>query len=109
MNIQTLTDASSGADRGSLMRLLFGRPLASDEDSKERIGPAPGVPIFGLDALGSAAYGPEAAVTVLIPLGLAGIAFALPITVGIIILLGIVYAKLQKEWGSWWRLPRGSR
>jgi hypothetical protein len=57
----------------SLVNLLFGKPLASDEDRAEKIGTATGVPIFGLDALGSAAYGPEAALTLLIPLGAAGI------------------------------------
>ena len=56
----------------SLSNLLLGRPLASDEARAEQIGPAAGIPIFGLDALSSAAYGPEAALTLLIPLGAAG-------------------------------------
>jgi hypothetical protein len=29
----------------------FGRPLASTEDRRQRVGPAHGIPIFGLDAL----------------------------------------------------------
>ena len=45
----------------SLTDLLLGRPLATREEGAERIGPAAGIPIFGLDALSSAAYGPEAA------------------------------------------------
>ncbi len=53
--------------------LIFGRPLATEDDKSERIGPSKGIPIFGLDALSSAAYGPEAAMTLLIPLGMAGI------------------------------------
>lgn len=57
---------------------LFGRPLASSEEHQEKIGPAAGVPVLGLDALASAAYGPEAALTLLIPLGMAGIACAGP-------------------------------
>jgi hypothetical protein len=40
----------------SLVNFLFGKPLASAEDRAEKIGSAAGVPIFGLDALGSAAY-----------------------------------------------------
>jgi hypothetical protein len=44
----------------SLVNLLFGKLLASAEDRAEKIGHAAGVTIFGLDALGSAAYGPEA-------------------------------------------------
>ncbi len=46
--------------------VLFGRPLASWEDQGERISPVQGIPIFGLDALSSAAYGPEAALTILL-------------------------------------------
>ncbi len=37
---------------------VFGRRLASDEEDAHKIGPATGVPVLGLDALGSAAYGP---------------------------------------------------
>src|SRR2546429_6458448 len=57
----------------SLLDLLLGKPLASDQARAECIGVAAGIPIFGLDALSSAAYGPEAALTLLIPLGAAGI------------------------------------
>lgn len=71
--------------------LLFGRPLATSEERAEHIGPAAGIPIFGLDALSSAAYGPEAALTLLIPLGLGGIHFIGPITAAILILLVILY------------------
>ncbi len=74
-----------------LVDLLIGRPLASDEDAEQRIGPAAGIPIFGLDALGSAAYGPEAALTVLLPLGAAGIVYVLPLSFAVIVLLAIVY------------------
>ena len=44
---------------------------ASDERA-EHIGVAAGIPIFGLDALTSAAYGPETALALLIPLGAMG-------------------------------------
>lgn len=71
--------------------LLFGRPLATSEERAEHIGPAAGIPIFGLDALSSAAYGPEAALTLLIPLGLNGIHYIGPITAAILILLVILY------------------
>jgi amino acid transporter len=71
--------------------MLIGRPLATEEDKAERIGPGKGIPVFGLDALSSAAYGPEAALTLLIPLGMAGVRYIWPITISIIVLLGIVY------------------
>ena len=75
---------------------MFGRPLSSEEDAKEQIGPAVGIPVFGLDALSSAAYGPEAALTILIPLGLLGVAYILPISLTIILLLGIVYFSYRQ-------------
>ena len=71
--------------------LLFGQPLATSDERAEHIGPAAGIPVFGLDALSSAAYGPEAALTLLIPLGLVGVHFILPITAAILILLVILY------------------
>src|SRR5260370_19972482 len=74
-----------------LFVLLVGGPLATEEEAAERIGPAKGVPIFGLDALSSAAYGPEAALTILIPLGMAGVAHIVPIGISIVVLLAIVY------------------
>jgi len=80
----------------SLIDVLVGRPLATEEEKAERIGAAKGVPIFGLDALSSAAYGPEAALTLLIPLGLAGVAYIVPISVSIILLLAIVYFSYRQ-------------
>jgi hypothetical protein len=53
----------------SLSISLFGRPLATDEEGERRVGVWAGIPMLGLDALGSAAHGPEAALTLLIPLG----------------------------------------
>ena len=80
----------------SLTDLLLGRPLATEEEKAERIAPGKGIPIFGLDALSSAAYGPEAALTLLIPLGMAGVAYIVPISISIIILLGIVYFSYRQ-------------
>jgi amino acid transporter len=80
----------------ALVDLLLGRPLATEEEKAERIGPAKGIPIFGLDALSSAAYGPEAALTLLIPLGMAGVAYIVPISLSIIVLLGIVYFSYRQ-------------
>jgi amino acid transporter len=84
------------AARKSIFDLLFGRPLSSDEDAAEQVGPAAGIGIFGLDALSSAAYGPEAALTLLIPLGIAGISYIVPISASIIVLMGIVYFSYRQ-------------
>ncbi len=79
-----------------LVNVLFGRPLASSEDQGQRITPAQGVPTFGLDALSSAAYGPEAALTILLSLGLAGVRYVVPLTAAIITLLLIVYFSYRQ-------------
>jgi amino acid transporter len=71
--------------------LILGKPLQTSDERAEQIGPATGIPIFGLDALSSAAYGPEAALSLLIPLGILGIHYIVPISAAIITLLVIVY------------------
>src|SRR5450755_1429623 len=75
---------------------LFGRPLATSEERAEHIGVAAGVPIFGLDALTSAAYGPETALVLLIPLGIRGIDHLIAITTAILILLVIVFLSYRQ-------------
>jgi amino acid transporter len=80
----------------AILDIILGRHLASDEDKDERVGPLAGVSVFGLDALSSAAYGPEAALTVLIPLGIAGVGFGLPITVAVSAILTIVYFSYRQ-------------
>ena len=80
----------------SINDVLFGKPLATSEERAEHIGVAAGIPIFGLDGLTSAAYGPEAAMTLLIPLGLVGIHYIVPIISAILILLGIVYFSYRQ-------------
>src|SRR5882762_4829934 len=80
----------------SFLDFLLGRPLASDEARAEQVGVSAGIPIFGLDALSSAGYGPEAALTLLIPLGAAGIAYIVPISMSIIVLLTIVYFSYRQ-------------
>src|ERR1700680_1048107 len=76
--------------------VLFGRPLASSEDQGERITPTQGIPVFGLDALSSAAYGPEAALKILLPLGLMGVRYIVPLTAAVIALLVIVYFSYRQ-------------
>jgi len=71
--------------------LILGKPLQTSDERGEQIGPAAGIPIFGLDALSSAAYGPEAALSLLIPLGILGVHYIIPISAAIITLLVIVY------------------
>jgi amino acid transporter len=102
--VKVIEQTAKPAPQKSILDILFGRPLSSEEDSGERIGPLEGVPVFGLDALSSAAYGPEAALTILIPLGLMGLAHIVPISLTIIVLLSIVYFSYRQTIAAY---PRG--
>ncbi len=80
----------------NILDLLVGKPIKTIDERAEQIGPARGVPIFGLDGLSSAAYGPEAALSLLIPLGLLGVQYIVPISAAIITLLIIVYFSYRQ-------------
>src|SRR5271155_4630515 len=80
----------------SLTDSIIGKPLATSEERAEHIGVAAGIPIFGLDGLTSAAYGPEAAMTLLIPLGIAGVEYGWRIIAAILVLLTIVYFSYRQ-------------
>ncbi len=80
----------------SFMNWLLGRPLRTSEERGEKLNARAGIPIFGLDALSSAAYGPEAALTLLIPLGAAGDSYIIPISASIILLLLIVFFSYRQ-------------
>ena len=80
----------------NLLDLVVGKPIKTSDERAEQIGPAQGIPIFGLDGLSSAAYGPEAALTLLLPLGLLGVRYIVPISAAIITLLVIVYFSYRQ-------------
>src|ERR1700738_2622203 len=80
----------------AILDLVLGRPLSSAEDKVERVGSFAGVSVFGLDALSSAAYGPEAALTVLLPLGVAGLSLVQPRPPASMVLLPIVYFSYRQ-------------
>src|SRR4051812_33542551 len=76
--------------------LLFGRPLANEEGDSQRVSAWTGVPILGLDALASAAYGPEAALAILAVLGAAEPFYAWRIMGCIVLLLATVYFSYRQ-------------
>lgn len=80
----------------NIVDLLVGKPLKTSDERAEQIGPIQGIPIFGLDGLSSAAYGPEAALSLLIPLGLLGVQYIVPVSAAIIALLVIVYFSYRQ-------------
>ncbi len=80
-----------------LTDVVIGKPLATSEAQHEHIGVAAGIPIFGLDGLTSAAYGPEQAMSLLIPLGLIGVQqHLMPIFSAILLLLTILYFSYRQ-------------
>jgi amino acid transporter len=84
------------AGRKSLRERLLGRPLRTEEQQVERIGVLRGIPVLGLDALASAAYGPEAALTILLPAGALAAFYVRPISLAILILLALLYLSYRQ-------------
>src|SRR5580704_4786395 len=80
----------------SILDLVVGKPIKTSDERAEQIGAVQGIPIFGLDGLSSAAYGPEAALSLLIPLGLIGVRYLIPVSAAIITLLVIVYFSYRQ-------------
>jgi len=80
----------------NILDVVVGKPIKTRDERAEQIGPAQGVPIFGLDGLSSAAYGPEAALSLLLPLGHPGVRYIVPISAAIITLLVIVYFSYRQ-------------
>ena len=80
----------------SFVDTLLGRRLASSEEGDQKIGALAGIPALGLDGLSSAAYGPEAALTILIPLGAVGLRYINPVTGLIVLLLLILYFSYRQ-------------
>src|SRR5882762_10146343 len=80
----------------NILDLIVGKPLRTSDERAEQIGVREGIPIFGLDALSSAAYGPEAALSLLIPLGVLGVQYIIPISTAIIVLLVIIYFSYRQ-------------
>jgi amino acid transporter len=79
-----------------ILNLILGRRLANQEYVERKINAFEGVPAMGLDALGSSAYGPEAALTILIPLGAAGVAHLGAVMLPILVLLAILSTSYRQ-------------
>lgn len=80
----------------NLNTLLFGRRLSNREHEDKKLGWIEAVPAMGLDGLGSSSYGPEAALTILIPLGALGLVYLGPVMGSIIALLVILYLSYRQ-------------
>jgi amino acid transporter len=69
---------------------------ASAEEEKHRLTVPEGIAALSLDALSSVAYGPEAILIVLVAAGVAGLRYALPITIAIVVLLAVLVISYRQ-------------
>ncbi len=76
--------------------LLIGRRLSNREQEARKIGWFEAVPAMGLDGLGSASYGPEAALTIMIPLGASSLNWVGPVMAPIVALLVVLYLSYRQ-------------
>lgn len=67
-----------------------------DEEERHRLTTLSGLAALSLDALSSVAYGPEAIVVVLVAAGTAGLAYTLPVTGAIVILLAVLVISYRQ-------------
>ncbi|SEM57718.1 amino acid/polyamine/organocation transporter, APC superfamily [Sphingomonas gellani] len=79
-----------------MLDALIGRRLANREQGEQKIGWIAGVPAMGLDGLGSSSYGPEAALTILMPLGAASLAWIGWVIAPIVALLAVLYFSYRQ-------------
>jgi amino acid transporter len=77
----------------SVREIFLGRRLANREVQERKIGAYEGIPAMGLDGFASSAYGPEAALAVLVTLGAASTAYIGWVMVPILVLLAILFAS----------------
>lgn len=95
-NVLTAKEAASapttawGRRSAEIRRVLFGRPLASEEESGERLSKTKALAIFSSDAISSSAYATEEILRALLLGGVAFLAFGLPIAILVAVLLAFV-------------------
>ncbi|MHB8470173.1 MAG: APC family permease [Gaiellaceae bacterium] len=77
-------------------RLLVGRPMRSHQADEELLPISLALPIFAADAISSVAYATEAAMVVLLGVSLTALHVALPISIGVALLMAIVIASYQQ-------------
>ena len=74
----------------------FGRPLASDEESEERLTKVKALAVFSSDNLSSVAYATEAIMFTLLAAGTAAFWLTMPISVLIVAILGIIVVSYRQ-------------
>jgi amino acid transporter len=70
--------------------LFIGKPISTADAGHQAIGKLVGLAVFSSDALSSVAYGPQELMTILLLAGVGSLHQALPLVIGIVILLAIL-------------------
>jgi amino acid transporter len=81
---------------GSLWRFLIGAPLHSEMERHERLSKKKALAVFSSDALSSVAYAPQEVLVVLLAAGTAALAWSLPISIAVVVLLAIVVTSYRQ-------------
>src|SRR5512136_2128127 len=87
---------AEGSPRRSLSTWLIGRPLATADAPHQAISKIIGLAVFSSDAMSSVAYGPQEMMLVLAAAGAAGLAYAVPLAIGIVGLLAILTLSYEQ-------------
>lgn len=78
-------------------RLLVGRPLATADESHQRLPKLIALAVFASDAISSTAYATEEILHVLVPVaGMEGLEYLIPIAIVVVILLAIVITSYRQ-------------
>lgn len=70
--------------------LFIGKPISTADAAHQLIGKIVGLAVFSSDALSSVAYGPQELMLILMVAGVTSLHLALPLVVGIVVLLAIL-------------------
>ncbi|HEX2221865.1 MAG TPA: APC family permease [Candidatus Limnocylindria bacterium] len=79
-----------------LRTFLIGRPISSEREEHERLSKSKALAIFSSDNISSSAYGPEEMMRVLGTAGVAAIAWTLPLSVLIVVMLAVVVTSYRQ-------------
>jgi amino acid transporter len=80
----------TGRTLARLRALVFGRPLANEEEIEERLAKRKALAIFSSDAISSSAYATEEILRVLIVAGAAAMLLSIQVSIAIAVLLAVV-------------------
>src|SRR5690348_11797999 len=81
---------------GMVKRILFGRPLKSNELENEKMPVWKALPILSSDALSSVSYGTEQILLELATVGVVAFAFSIPIAIAIILLITLLVISYRQ-------------